>query len=291
MSQLIGSSRIDVPGNRGNAGVFVHKIDQASGEPILLVEKRSTSAREKLFYCKYYALSRNFNIPISPRVHAIDASKHDGWEVTIFMNYCQPITTKELETHFLNEAIELIRNTYNLPTKWLGKYDTKVFGFSSIKMIKFMHLCNEIYPSLPISKTLQNSIQSFQSKVQGEINSLPYVAQHSDVKPGNMGISLCGSSNHLCLLDWGCFAARRLGYDFKNLLSYSPNKQSCNIDLLAEMCRQYVSSTDYKHQLKAIMLCALVAGANSRVTRFLRTKNKSLALQYFASMEAALRLV
>jgi len=64
MLQNMNVRRIDIPGNRGNAGIFIHELSSNDGSSFNLVEKRSTSTKEKVFYLKYYTRARSFNPPI-----------------------------------------------------------------------------------------------------------------------------------------------------------------------------------------------------------------------------------
>ncbi len=284
----ISTERIDKPGNRGNSGVYVHKIMGSNGQLFRLVEKKSTSSREKLFYTSCYTQARSFSPPITARVHALDFSKQANCQFSVFMEYCQPVSPAMLINKYSRELAKILADTTLLRIDAIRKYPTNVIHPANKTMKVFLKLCSE--KSIKIDSSLIISIKKSRKKILSQIELLPYVAQHSDVKAANMGISSSIENDHLCLLDWGNFASRRMGYDFKNLYSFCSEDLECATEHLAEIGGEYLQLLGDKCLLKPLMLCALVAGANTRLTRFIRTKKPSFALQYFASMEAALRL-
>jgi len=203
------------------------------------------------------------------------------------MEYCQPVSRSMLENQYLHELASLIHHTSMLQIGRLKHYQTKIMHPSSKQMKLFLDLCKKSQ-TIPIHKPLIKSILKFRKTIQSQIDSLPYVVQHSDVKPVNLGLSTSITGDHLCLLDWGNFAARRVGYDFKNLYNFTNGNSKCKIDFLKDIGGHYLSLQGGGYPLKSLIISALIAGANSRLTRFVRTGRRSCANQYFTLMDAAL---
>jgi hypothetical protein len=214
---------INVPGNMGNSGIFLHKFSGSGNTKqtaLSLVEKISISARDALFYLDFYPLLHAIDPAVTPKLYTLGALSRQ--HIQIYLEWPGPQCTPRyddatagcLASHLVSisklpRLPELRKIKPVLTGDILNRLQDEIPRRTSWERPSLTKILNGLRPALPNLNTF--------------IREIDFCTSHCDVKWQNLvRAANAPPDKPVMLIDWGQFGVARIGSDLREFIETDP---------------------------------------------------------------------